>query len=159
MTVNTGFAGGKFVASWTRKFADCRKFLSDHGLDLPVMVDGNVSFANIPPMVGAGTDILVTGTSSWFYRSAVGRERQEDRAGDCRWTAAEGTEGHWCPGTSWNTIAATSAPVPGSGFGKTAGIRDLILAMGRCRNMKLTDFHGPSPIRRGRCSIPNASYG
>jgi len=70
MTVNPGFAGGKLVASAIRKIAGCRKFFSDHGLDLPIMVDGNVSFANIPHMVGAGADILVAGTSSWFHRAA-----------------------------------------------------------------------------------------
>ena len=66
MTVNPGFAGGKLVAAAIRKIADCRKYLDKHGLDIPIMVDGNVSFANIPPMVAAGADILIAGSSSWF---------------------------------------------------------------------------------------------
>jgi len=70
MTVNPGFAGGKLVASGIRKLADCRGFLDARGLDIPIMVDGNVSFANIPKMVGAGADVLVAGTSSWFNSAA-----------------------------------------------------------------------------------------
>ncbi len=70
MTVNPGFAGQKLVASGIRKLADCRQFLKDHNLDIPIMVDGNVSFENIPEMVAAGADILVAGTSSWFNREA-----------------------------------------------------------------------------------------
>ena len=32
----------------------------------PISADGNVSFENIPPMVGAGAGILVGGTSSIY---------------------------------------------------------------------------------------------
>lgn len=70
MTVNPGFAGGKLVASGIRKIADCRKLLDDHGAGIPIMVDGNVSFQNIPHMVAAGGDILVAGTSSWYNSEA-----------------------------------------------------------------------------------------
>ncbi len=70
MTVNPGFAGATLVASAIRKIADCSLLLRDHDVDVPIMVDGNVSFANIPQMVGAGGDILVAGTSSWYNRGA-----------------------------------------------------------------------------------------
>jgi len=70
MTVNPGFAGQKLVASGIRKIAECRRFLQERELDLPIMVDGNVSFDHIPHMVAAGGDILVAGTSSWFNRNA-----------------------------------------------------------------------------------------
>ncbi len=40
------------------------------GLDIPLEVDGNVSFGNIPKMVAAGADILVAGTSSLFNQAA-----------------------------------------------------------------------------------------
>ena len=77
MTVNPGFAGQKLVASGIRKIADCRAMLAEHDLDIPIMVDGNVSFENIPKMVGAGGDILVAGTSSWFNRGAPMAENVE----------------------------------------------------------------------------------
>jgi len=68
MTVNPGFAGQKLVAGAIRKIGDCRRFLADRGLDVPIMVDGNVSFEHIPKMVAAGGDILVAGSSSWFHK-------------------------------------------------------------------------------------------
>lgn len=68
MTVNPGFAGQKLVPSAVRKIADCREFLNRRGVEVPVAVDGNVSFENIPHMVAAGADVLVAGTSSLFHR-------------------------------------------------------------------------------------------
>ena len=68
MTVNPGFAGQKMVPASLRKIADCRAFLHERGANIPIEVDGNVSFENIPAMVAAGADILVAGTSSLFYK-------------------------------------------------------------------------------------------
>ncbi len=67
MTVNPGFAGQKLVSSAFRKIGDCR---SKVGPKLPIEVDGNVSFENIPNMVAAGADVLVAGTSSVFHKGA-----------------------------------------------------------------------------------------
>ncbi|MDE0318134.1 MAG: ribulose-phosphate 3-epimerase [Candidatus Poribacteria bacterium] len=69
MTVNPGFAGQKLVPSTLQKISDCRSFLNERGAHLPIEVDGNVSFENIPKMVAAGADILVGGTSSVFHKS------------------------------------------------------------------------------------------
>ena len=41
------------------------------GLRATVQVDGNVSWQNIPEMVGAGADCLVLGTSSIFRQGTV----------------------------------------------------------------------------------------
>ncbi len=71
MTVNPGFAGQKMVPSALRKIADCRAFLTERGMSIPVEVDGNVSFENIPRMVAAGADILVAGTSSIFHKDGT----------------------------------------------------------------------------------------
>jgi ribulose-phosphate 3-epimerase len=68
MTVNPGYAGQNLVPSALRKIADCRAFLDGYGLEIPIQVDGNVSFENIPHMVAAGADILVGGTSSVFHK-------------------------------------------------------------------------------------------
>ena len=68
MTVNPGFAGQSIVPSALQKIADCQEFLQQRGLPLPIEVDGNVSFENIPKMVGAGANILVAGSSSIFNR-------------------------------------------------------------------------------------------
>lgn len=69
MTVNPGFAGQKLVPATLQKISDCRAFLNERGVALPIEVDGNVSFENIPKMVAAGADILVGGTSSVFHKS------------------------------------------------------------------------------------------
>lgn len=71
MTVNPGFAGQKLTPASIRKIRDCRSYLDarSHG-HLPIQVDGNVSFANIPSMVAAGANNLVAGTSSLFSKEA-----------------------------------------------------------------------------------------
>lgn len=71
MTVNPGFAGQKLTPASLRKIADCRQFLEARGRpEMPIQVDGNVSFENIPGMVAAGANNLVAGTSSIFNRAA-----------------------------------------------------------------------------------------
>lgn len=70
MTVNPGFAGQKLVPCTIKKIADCRAKLDELGIDIPIQVDGNVSFENIPAMVAAGGDWLVAGSSSVFSKEA-----------------------------------------------------------------------------------------
>lgn len=79
MTVNPGFAGQKLVPTAIRKIAACRDRLDALGLDIPIQVDGNVSFENIPDMVAAGGDWLVAGSSSVFSSSGA-RQENMDRA-------------------------------------------------------------------------------
>lgn len=71
MNVNPGFAGQALAAGAIRKIAACRRWLEERGAAIPIMVDGHVSFEHIPAMVEAGADILVAGTSSWFYPEAT----------------------------------------------------------------------------------------
>ncbi|MCD6505610.1 ribulose-phosphate 3-epimerase [Candidatus Poribacteria bacterium] len=71
MTVNPGFSGQKAVPYALRKIKDCRKFLDESELNIPIEVDGNVSFENIPGMIAAGADILVAGTSSLFHKGGT----------------------------------------------------------------------------------------
>ncbi|MCG3199592.1 MAG: hypothetical protein GHCLOJNM_04116 [bacterium] len=66
MTVNPGYSGQALVPSTLAKIGDCRRLLDSRGLSIPIEVDGNVSFENIPKMVAAGAEILVAGTSSLF---------------------------------------------------------------------------------------------
>ena len=69
MTVNPGFAGQRLCGSGLAKIAGCKKWLTSAGLSIPIEVDGNVSFDNLPRMLEAGADILVAGTSSLFSSS------------------------------------------------------------------------------------------
>jgi ribulose-phosphate 3-epimerase len=80
MLINPGFAGQKGEAQVRyaeRKVADCRRFLSDRGRDIPIEIDGRVSFENIPQLVAAGADILVTGSSSLFHKDGTLSENLE----------------------------------------------------------------------------------
>ena len=75
MTVNPGFAGQQLTPASLRKIAECRKMLDAMGHpEIPIQVDGNVSFENIPRMVAAGAQNLVAGTSSIFHASASWKE-------------------------------------------------------------------------------------
>jgi len=70
MTVNPGFAGQKMTPASIRKIAECRQYLDERGRSgIPIQVDGNVSFENIPSMVASGARNLVAGTSSIFHSS------------------------------------------------------------------------------------------
>lgn len=80
MTVNPGFAGQKLVPSAFRKIQDCREYLCRRNVAIPIEVDGNVSFANIPRMVECGADILVAGTSSLFCTAGSLHENRQKMA-------------------------------------------------------------------------------
>jgi ribulose-phosphate 3-epimerase len=70
MTVNPGFAGQKLVAGSIEKIGRLAALLRDRGLECEIEVDGNVSWENIPLMVGAGAGLLVAGSSSLFDGTA-----------------------------------------------------------------------------------------
>lgn len=72
MCVNPGYSGQKLLP-WTvdsiAELVALRKRRANEagsGSSFLIQVDGNVSWANIPAMRGAGADVLVAGTSSLF---------------------------------------------------------------------------------------------
>lgn len=77
MSVNPGFAGQKIVPTSFEKIAKLRKYLEEKGLDIPIEVDGNCSFENVPKMYNAGVDIFVVGTSSVFKSDMTIKEGTE----------------------------------------------------------------------------------
>ncbi len=67
MTVNPGYAGQKLVPQTLDKIARARGMLDAAGYaHIPIEVDGNCSFDNVPRMVQRGADMVVAGTSSIF---------------------------------------------------------------------------------------------
>jgi ribulose-phosphate 3-epimerase len=66
MTVNPGYAGQALIPEALEKVRALAEQVRERGLDILVEVDGNVSWENIPKMVGAGADVLVAGSSSLF---------------------------------------------------------------------------------------------
>jgi len=78
MTVNPGYAGQKMTPASIRKIKACRQMLDDRGYShVPIQVDGNVSFENIPAMVAAGAVNLVAGTSSIFRKGATWADNKQ----------------------------------------------------------------------------------
>ena len=72
MTVNPGYAGQKLVASTLKKIERLRKTLAESGhADMPIEVDGNVSFENAVKMHDTGADIYVCGSSSLFSKEGT----------------------------------------------------------------------------------------
>jgi ribulose-phosphate 3-epimerase len=71
MTVNPGYAGQKMIVSTLDKIAHVRRKLDQGGhYDIPIQVDGNVSFENARKMRQSGADIFVAGSSGLFRKDA-----------------------------------------------------------------------------------------
>lgn len=69
MTVNPGYSGQKLIPSTIKKISLLREMLDrENNSAVKIEIDGNVSWDNIPIMLDAGADILVTGTSSIFSK-------------------------------------------------------------------------------------------
>lgn len=64
MSVNPGFGGQKFLPATIRKVAELRAKLNAAGrADCLVQVDGGVNIDNTGTLVGAGADVLVSGSA------------------------------------------------------------------------------------------------
>ena len=68
MTVNPGFAGQKMIPATLEKVRKVKAIFKEIGRDIPVEVDGNVTYENAVIMREAGADIFVVGTSSILAR-------------------------------------------------------------------------------------------
>jgi len=69
MTVNPGYSGQKLIPESLKKIEELHRYIAQENLDgIDIEVDGNVSWENITPMIEAGADVLVAGTSSLFQK-------------------------------------------------------------------------------------------
>ena len=76
MLVNPGFAGQKMVPQTLDKIARLRSLLDRAGYEnVPIEVDGNVSFENAASLREAGADIFVCGSASLFSARGTLKER------------------------------------------------------------------------------------
>jgi ribulose-phosphate 3-epimerase len=66
MTVEPGFAGQTFIPRTLEKIAVLSELIKQHGLDIPIEVDGNISVETGKLCIARGASILVAGTSSIF---------------------------------------------------------------------------------------------
>ncbi len=74
MTVNPGYSGQKLVPGALGKITEFARYREGQDLEYEIEVDGNVSWDNIPAMISAGAETLVTGTSSIFDGKLSRRE-------------------------------------------------------------------------------------
>lgn len=82
MTVRPGFGGQKFLSEVVPKIAEARELVDRAGSRADIEVDGGVNLETIAQPVGAGADILVTGSAVYDGRDPVAaakriRERLE----------------------------------------------------------------------------------
>ena len=63
MTVNPGFGGQTFIPSCVRKIEELAAIKKEKNLSFDISVDGGVNKATAPLVIGAGADILVSGSA------------------------------------------------------------------------------------------------
>ena len=66
MMVNPGYAGQKLIPSTLTKIEKLKNWLKEKGKDIPIQVDGNVSFESAKIMSKKGANIFIAGSSSVF---------------------------------------------------------------------------------------------
>ncbi|HEX2058283.1 MAG TPA: ribulose-phosphate 3-epimerase [Actinomycetota bacterium] len=71
MTVRPGFGGQKFLSEVVPKIADARKLVDQAGSRADIEVDGGVNLQTLAEAVGAGADVLVTGSAVYDGRDPV----------------------------------------------------------------------------------------
>lgn len=63
MSVFPGFGGQKFISSVMDKIKTAKNYISSHGLNVKIEIDGGVNADNAAAIAGAGADILVAGSA------------------------------------------------------------------------------------------------
>lgn len=63
MSVNPGFGGQKFIPYTLNKIRELKQMITDRGLNVLIEIDGGVTLDNAAPIVAAGADVLVAGSS------------------------------------------------------------------------------------------------
>lgn len=63
MSVNPGFGGQKFIASFFRRCSSLREFLDKEGLQhVEIEVDGGIKAGNVKQVTDAGANVIVSGS-------------------------------------------------------------------------------------------------
>jgi len=63
MTVNPGWGGQEFIQSCHSKISRLRSWIREQKLEIPIQIDGGVSFSNMEELIKDGADILVVGSA------------------------------------------------------------------------------------------------
>ena len=76
MSVNPGFGGQKFIPNTLDKVKRLRELIAEKGSHALIEVDGGVQGETAPPLVAAGTDVLVSG--SYVFKSPTPEQTIHD---------------------------------------------------------------------------------
>jgi ribulose-phosphate 3-epimerase len=63
MTVEPGFGGQKILPSCIEKVTEIRRIICEKGLQADVEVDGGITMENVRDVIGAGVNVIVTGSA------------------------------------------------------------------------------------------------
>ena len=63
MSVHPGFAGQKFIPNVLNKIKELKKIKDEKNLNFDIEVDGGINFSNSKLVIGAGANIIVSGTT------------------------------------------------------------------------------------------------
>ena len=63
MSVNPGFGGQKFIGQSIEKVRRLRQIIDSRGLNVRIEIDGGIDRSNIEAVVGAGAEIIVSGSA------------------------------------------------------------------------------------------------
>ncbi|MFO7595345.1 MAG: ribulose-phosphate 3-epimerase [Desulfocurvibacter africanus] len=75
MSVNPGFGGQVFIPFSLEKIRRLRKMIDEQGTKTLIQVDGGITPENIAPIVDAGAEVIVSG-SSFFKFPPYGKRRE-----------------------------------------------------------------------------------
>jgi ribulose-phosphate 3-epimerase len=78
MMVEPGFAGQKLIPGTIGKIRELKNMIDKKGLNIDIEVDGNVSNENIPDMIKAGANVLVSGSSGVFRKNTKIKDAIKD---------------------------------------------------------------------------------
>lgn len=76
MTVRPGFGGQKFLTEVVPKIEDARRMVDRAGARADIEVDGGVNLETLAQPLGAGADVLVTGSAVYDGRDPVAAARR-----------------------------------------------------------------------------------
>ena len=72
MSVNPGFGGQSFIPYTLEKIKRLRKMAEERALPLEIGVDGGVKLDNISPILEAGANFIVAGSSVFGKKEEIG---------------------------------------------------------------------------------------
>lgn len=75
MSVHPGFGGQKFIPDVLDKVRIIRSYYRDNNMDKDIEIDGGINFDNLPEVLEAGANVIVTGSSVYRGDAAANTKK------------------------------------------------------------------------------------